>query len=116
MLQVFCSCKSNCTSARCSCKKSGLTCNQYCKSCQGQTCENASTTRFVLEEDENEYREEEDDDNDNDEEENNTESLGLDEDETVIDTESLAAETSSNNFTKKVSFCFTELNDLRLLI
>lgn len=79
--QVFCSCKTNCSSARCGCKKSGLKCNQFCRNCQGQSCDNASTTSFLLEEDENKDKEEEehddddsDDDDDDGEEENTTES------------------------------------------
>ncbi|CAH2085134.1 unnamed protein product [Euphydryas editha] len=49
--KVFCGCKTNCTSARCSCKKSGLKCNQFCKSCYGQSCDNATITEIVLEDD-----------------------------------------------------------------
>ncbi|XP_063984064.1 uncharacterized protein LOC135166046 isoform X2 [Diachasmimorpha longicaudata] len=38
--KIFCGCKSNCTSARCSCKKTDLQCNESCKFCHGQTCDN----------------------------------------------------------------------------
>lgn len=39
---IRCSCKTDCTSARCSCRKHGLDCSLACKECKGISCVNAS--------------------------------------------------------------------------
>ncbi|XP_058793287.1 uncharacterized protein LOC131665425 [Phymastichus coffea] len=49
---VFCGCKTNCSTARCKCKKAGLKCSYSCTNCNGQICENASnSTKVILEND-----------------------------------------------------------------
>lgn len=64
VLQVRCSC-TDCSTSRCTCKKSGIRCTQLCKNCEGETCDNkalqssedAARTSY-LEEDDNEVEEE----------------------------------------------------------
>ncbi|XP_043504530.1 uncharacterized protein LOC122525667 [Polistes fuscatus] len=41
---VQCACTGDCKSLRCSCRKSGLLCTQFCKYCGGQSCSNFSTS------------------------------------------------------------------------
>ncbi|XP_034947845.1 uncharacterized protein [Chelonus insularis] len=55
--QVRCSC-TDCSSSRCTCKKSGIRCTQLCKNCEGNACENkaiqpAEQTAEICEEEEN---------------------------------------------------------------
>ena len=40
---IRCSCKSNCDSKRCTCRKHGLECSPGCGECQGKSCLNAQT-------------------------------------------------------------------------
>ncbi|XP_045465738.1 101 kDa malaria antigen-like isoform X1 [Harmonia axyridis] len=87
-IEVSCSCKTNCLSARCGCKKSGLKCNKFCKSCQGQSCDNASARSFNLEDDENEDKEDEerdDSDDENDDDGNVYEDENDGEEETTVE-------------------------------
>ena len=60
--QLCCSCKKDCSSQQCSCKKHGLNCSTACYFCQGQSCTNVgylhvhsdiglvkgTTTRLIL--------------------------------------------------------------------
>lgn len=38
---VSCTCRDNCSTSQCSCKKSGIACTRLCKVCEGLTCLNA---------------------------------------------------------------------------
>ena len=54
LLKVFrCDCTTDCTSARCTCRKNGLKCTLACGHCQGTSCTNGSTVD-VAEEDSDE--------------------------------------------------------------
>lgn len=64
-----------------------MKCNQFCKTCQGQSCDNASATSFVLEEDENEDEEEDDDDGDGDDDDDGSDGDDDDEDDNNDDEE-----------------------------
>lgn len=44
---ISCSCKGDCSSAKCSCKKNGITCSALCKTCEGVTCCNSSFEKEV---------------------------------------------------------------------
>ena len=44
---VRCKCKSNCSSALCSCRKHGLTCVTACSNCHGETCTNIQTNEVA---------------------------------------------------------------------
>ncbi len=45
LLQVIrCSCKTDCDSRRCSCKKHGLACSTACSNCRGIVCANSTGT------------------------------------------------------------------------
>lgn len=92
-LQIFCGCKTNCASSRCSCKKNGLKCNNFCKSCRGQRCDNKLKGRVPIEDDDCEDVGEEM------EVDETTEEMELEEDETPSEEEheeSLAVRDSSS--------------------
>ncbi|KAL8562657.1 hypothetical protein ACOMHN_011228 [Nucella lapillus] len=38
---IRCNCKTDCQSARCSCRKHGLVCTSACGECRGESCANA---------------------------------------------------------------------------
>ncbi|XP_045473349.1 uncharacterized protein LOC123679859 isoform X2 [Harmonia axyridis] len=121
--KVSCSCKTNCLSARCGCKKSGLKCNKFCKSCQGQSCDNASERSFNLEDDENEDKEDEerddsDDENDddgnvyedeNDGEEETTVKDGEQENEAICTGRKTFKNTRSKVSTQKNQLCISKM-------
>ncbi|XP_045475385.1 uncharacterized protein LOC123686399 isoform X2 [Harmonia axyridis] len=121
--KVSCSCKTNCLSARCGCKKSGLKCNKFCKSCQGQSCDNASARSFNLEDDENEDKEDEerddsDDENDddgnvyedeNDGEEETTVEDGEQENEAICTGRKTVKNTRSKVSTQKNQLCISKM-------
>uniref|UniRef100_A0ABD2W6K5 Tesmin/TSO1-like CXC domain-containing protein n=2 Tax=Trichogramma kaykai TaxID=54128 RepID=A0ABD2W6K5_9HYME len=44
--QVHCNCKSDCSTSRCTCVKSGLRCSLICKNCNGQSCNNHDNIRI----------------------------------------------------------------------
>jgi len=51
LLQIVrCSCKSDCSSMKCTCKKNGLDCSPACKECKGASCSN---TRIETRQDDN---------------------------------------------------------------
>ena len=50
---IWCDCTTDCTSARCTCRKNGLKCTLACGHCQGTSCTNGSTVD-VAEEDSDE--------------------------------------------------------------
>lgn len=65
---IFCNCKKGCGST-CGCRKVGLFCNQTCKTCSGDNCENSAPTMDQEEnedEDENPNVENTQDENDTD--------------------------------------------------
>lgn len=41
LLAIWCSCKTNCDSKRCTCRKHGLECSFACRECRGSSCSNA---------------------------------------------------------------------------
>ena len=45
--KIHCGCKSGCTK-RCSCRKYGLKCNRFCKSCKGNTCSNSCNFEEIV--------------------------------------------------------------------
>lgn len=49
--QIFCGCRTNCVSARCSCRKSHLKYNEFCKFCHGEKCDNSINTGVSTDED-----------------------------------------------------------------
>ncbi|XP_031788953.1 uncharacterized protein LOC116417917 isoform X1 [Nasonia vitripennis] len=59
---IFCGCKTNCNTSRCSCKKAGIKCSYSCKKCNGQSCENASNSHKVILESDTEERQDDIDD------------------------------------------------------
>ncbi|XP_031787371.1 uncharacterized protein LOC116417610 isoform X1 [Nasonia vitripennis] len=62
---IFCGCKTNCNTSRCSCKKAGIKCSYSCKNCNGQSCENASNSHKVILESDTEERQDDIEDNEN---------------------------------------------------
>lgn len=44
-VKVSCGCTTDCVTARCSCKKSGMTCSKFCKHCNGVRCKNVPAVR-----------------------------------------------------------------------
>ncbi|KAK6167174.1 hypothetical protein SNE40_021269 [Patella caerulea] len=48
---VRCTCKGECATKKCSCRRYGLECTNVCASCKGETCANSSSP-VVLDEDE----------------------------------------------------------------
>lgn len=45
---VKCSCRSNCTSARCTCVRNGMSCTLACKTCQGAECDNSPKSEDLI--------------------------------------------------------------------
>ncbi|KAL8599197.1 hypothetical protein ACOMHN_007913 [Nucella lapillus] len=41
LIDIRCNCKTDCQSARCSCRKHGLVCTSACGECRGESCANA---------------------------------------------------------------------------
>ncbi|OXU32211.1 hypothetical protein TSAR_008005 [Trichomalopsis sarcophagae] len=62
---IFCGCKINCNTSRCSCKKAGIKCSYSCKNYNGQSCENASNSHKVILESDTEERQDDIEDNEN---------------------------------------------------
>ena len=46
---IRCNCTTDCTSARCTCRKNGLKCTLACGHCQGTSCTNGSTVDMAEE-------------------------------------------------------------------
>ncbi|XP_031781568.1 uncharacterized protein LOC103317128 [Nasonia vitripennis] len=59
---IFCGCKTNCNTSRCSCKKAEIKCSYSCKNCNGQSCENTSNSHKVILESDTEERQDDIDD------------------------------------------------------
>ena len=49
---MYCNCKKDCNTRRCTCKKYGLHCSNVCGACQGVSCSNAQLPELLEDYDE----------------------------------------------------------------